>query len=172
MAERSPIFSPKEDGHQIGYVEGDGAFDLSGKQRCNYSENTGNLRDSKSGKIVGHVSLEGKFVGLSSASDELFLKPVRYIGSEIQNYPNESSNQVVAIQVQTVSDGDAQKSPEGRAPFVSTPDPLFCGGIYKEVRQECYLSSSGGMSPWIQEQCGSDGDVQKISGVQRSAHAC
>lgn len=170
MAKRSPIFGSKEDGHQIGYVEGDGAFDLSGKQRCNYSAKTGNLRDKKS--IVGHVSLEGKFVGISTAADELFLKPARDINSAIKNYPNEPSSQVVAIHVQTVADGDPQRSPEGQVPFASTSHPRFGGGTDEGVRQESYLSDSDDLAPAIQERSGSDDDVQKIPGHQAPlAHA-
>ena len=72
MAERNPIFSAKSDGRQIGYLEGDGAFDLTGKQRCYYNAETGNLCDINSETIVGHVSLEGKVVGVSWIIDELF----------------------------------------------------------------------------------------------------
>jgi hypothetical protein len=72
MAERSPIFSTKGDRPQIGYIEGNEAFDLFGRQRCSYSAATGNLCDFDSGKIVGHVSLEGNFVGASWIADELF----------------------------------------------------------------------------------------------------
>ena len=50
MAEHSPIFSAKEDGKQIGYIEGNEAFDLLGKQRCSYNAGTGNLSDLNSGK--------------------------------------------------------------------------------------------------------------------------
>src|ERR1700722_9205651 len=71
MAERSPIFG--KDSTQIGYVEGGEAFDLSGRKRCNYSKQTGNLFDD-SRKTVGHVSLAGKFVGVFSIADKLFPK--------------------------------------------------------------------------------------------------
>jgi hypothetical protein len=63
MVERSPIFG--KDSTQIGYVQGGAAFDLSGRKRCNYSKETGNLFDD-SRKTVGHVSLAGKFVGVFS----------------------------------------------------------------------------------------------------------
>jgi len=71
MAERSPIFSTKEGRPQIGYIKGDEAFDLFGRVRCNYSAATGNLFN-RGGKIVGHVSLEGNFVGVAWIADELF----------------------------------------------------------------------------------------------------
>src|SRR5271167_2276654 len=72
MAERSPIFRGKGEGRQIGYLESDEAFDLLGKQRCYYNAETGNLRDINSEEIVGHVSLDGKVVGVSWIIDELF----------------------------------------------------------------------------------------------------
>ena len=71
MGERSPIFG--KDSTQIGYVEGGEAFDLSGRKRCNYSKETGNLFDD-SRKTVGHVSLAGKFVGVFSIADKFFPK--------------------------------------------------------------------------------------------------
>ena len=71
MGECNPIFGTGST--QIGYVEGDEAFDLSGRKRCNYSKETGNLfNDGR--KTVGHVSLSGKFVGASWIADELFPK--------------------------------------------------------------------------------------------------
>ena len=99
MAERSPIFSAKKDGHRIGYIEGSEAFDLSGKRRCIYNEKTGNLYDPYSNKIVGHVSLEDKFVGESWIADELF----------------------------PMSDGDTRiLETEGS---VNSPDPVVAGAI-------------------------------------------
>ena len=43
MADRIPIFGAKAAKCQIGYVENGGAFDLSGRRRCNYDAATGNL---------------------------------------------------------------------------------------------------------------------------------
>ena len=74
MSERSPIFSAKLEGEPIGYVEGSKAFDKFGHLRCCYDALSGNLSDLGNGKIVGHVSLEGKFVGLSWQADKLFPK--------------------------------------------------------------------------------------------------
>ena len=71
MVERSPIFG--KDSTQIGYVEGGEAFDLSGRKRCNYSKETGNLFDD-SRRTVGHVSLAGKFVGVFSMAEKFFPK--------------------------------------------------------------------------------------------------
>jgi hypothetical protein len=72
MAERRPIFDPKGARPQIGYVEANEAFDLSGRIRSKYDAETGNLHDSNSGRIVGHVSLDGNFVGASWLAEELF----------------------------------------------------------------------------------------------------
>jgi len=71
MGERSPILG--RDGTPIGYVEGGEAFDLSGRKRCNYSKETGNLFDDNN-KTIGHVSLAGRFIGIFSAADKLFPK--------------------------------------------------------------------------------------------------
>ena len=73
MSDRSLIFNAK--GVQIGYIEADRAFDLTGRERCKYARATGNLSELNSEKIVGHVSLDGTFAGLSWISDELFGKP-------------------------------------------------------------------------------------------------
>ncbi len=72
MADRRPIFGPKGARAQIGYVEANEAFDLSGRLRCIYNAETGNLHDTNSGQIVGHVSLDGNFVGASWLAQELF----------------------------------------------------------------------------------------------------
>ena len=72
MAERIPIFRARGDEHKLGYIEGNEAFDLSGKRCCNYNAETGNLLEFNSEKIIGYVSLEGKVVGVSWIIDELF----------------------------------------------------------------------------------------------------
>jgi hypothetical protein len=72
MAERRPIFDPKGARPQIGCVEGNEAFDLSGRKRCNYDAATGNLHDANTSRIVGHVSLDGNFVGATWLAEELF----------------------------------------------------------------------------------------------------
>ena len=71
MADRSPLFSTKG-GRQIGYVENGGAFDLSGRRRCNYNAATGNLSDPVTKVIVAYVSKEGSFVVPSRIAVELF----------------------------------------------------------------------------------------------------
>jgi hypothetical protein len=73
MSDRSLIFNAN--GAQVGYIEGSRAFDLRGRERCNYARETGNLYDLKGEKIVGYISLNGTFVGLTWISEELFGKP-------------------------------------------------------------------------------------------------
>jgi hypothetical protein len=73
MSDRSLIFNAK--GAQLGYIEADRAFDLTGRERCRYARATGNLSELNNEKIVGYVSLDGTFAGLSWISDELFGKP-------------------------------------------------------------------------------------------------
>jgi hypothetical protein len=73
MSDRNLIFNAK--GAQIGYIEADQAFDLSGKDRCKFARATGNLFELNGEKIIGHISLDGTFVGLTWISEELFGKP-------------------------------------------------------------------------------------------------
>ena len=73
MADRRPIFSTT--GDQIGYTEGDAAFDLFDRPRCIYNAETGNLSDSTTGKLVGYVSSEKNFVVPSRIAAELFGQP-------------------------------------------------------------------------------------------------
>lgn len=72
MAERRPIFVNKGSLPENGYIEGNEAFDLAGRRRCIYNAESGNLSDFDTGKIIGHVSLRGFFVGASWIADELF----------------------------------------------------------------------------------------------------
>ena len=107
MAERFPIFTAKGDGRQIGYIEGNEAFDLLGRRRCSYNENSGNLCDD-TGQIVGHVSLKGKFVGASWIADELFPKPDAASFAP----PADSPGEHVApdpTKISSLSDHDAMK---------------------------------------------------------------
>ena len=113
MGERNPIFG--KDSTQVGYVEGGEAFDLSGRKRCNYSKETGNLFDD-SRRTVGHVSLAGKFVGVSSIADELFpkfesaQKELRGIGGT-PNQPLSGSDELTAVQI-SLEELSASGSPE------------------------------------------------------------
>ena len=72
MSTRRPIFSRRRSNETIGYINGDNAYDLAGKLRCRYDEASGNLLDLATGKVIGHISLESYFVGLSWIADELF----------------------------------------------------------------------------------------------------
>jgi hypothetical protein len=67
-----PIYSSKAAKSQIGYIENGGAFDLSGRRRCNYNATTGNLSDPVTEKLVGYVSFDGSFVVSSRIAAELF----------------------------------------------------------------------------------------------------
>ena len=60
MTERCPIFSTT--GDQIGYTEGNAAFDLFDRRRRSYNSATGNLSDFTTGKLVGYVSFARNFV--------------------------------------------------------------------------------------------------------------
>src|SRR5262249_17864278 len=73
MAERRLIYNAK--GVQLGYLEDNVAFDLRGRQRCTYNGASGNLFDSNSERVIGHISLDGTFVGASWISDDLFGRP-------------------------------------------------------------------------------------------------
>jgi hypothetical protein len=71
----SPIYSTKDVGQKIGYIEGDQAFDLSAMRRATYDCATGLLRDPNTQAIVGYVTLKGYFVGASRIAEQLFPKP-------------------------------------------------------------------------------------------------
>jgi hypothetical protein len=75
MADRTPIFGTKAAKSQIGYTENGGAFDLSGRRRCNYNAATGNLSDPVTEQLIGYVSFDGNFVVPSRIATELFEQP-------------------------------------------------------------------------------------------------
>ena len=68
MTERNPIFKAKTDNQIIAYIEDTEVFDLMGNKRCNYNP----ITELSGRRIIGHVSLTGYFIGLSSIADELF----------------------------------------------------------------------------------------------------
>jgi hypothetical protein len=72
MVERNPIFKAKTDNQMIAYIEDTEVFDLMGNKRCAYNPVTGNLVELNGGRVIGHVSLTGFFIGLSSIAEELF----------------------------------------------------------------------------------------------------
>jgi hypothetical protein len=99
---RRPIFASGEASQTIGYFDGEGAYDLSGRLRCRYNEVTGNLSDPETGKIVGHISLEGRFVGLSWLAAELFPSPTMDLVQAAS-----SSDQPVEVQKERFDSSDA-----------------------------------------------------------------
>jgi hypothetical protein len=117
MAERSPIFSTKSDGPQIGYVEGNEAFDMFGRKRCNYSAATGNLSDPDSGKIVGHLSLAGKFVGSTWIADKLFSRSVDILETGLSCSVNLTVNAIQAL----AKSSDEQASQDGGVAGAAQP---------------------------------------------------
>lgn len=104
-----PILNSRT-GQRIGYVEGVGAFDLSGKLRCRYDENSGSLRDPNSEKAVGHISLVGNFVGTSSLRDELFPENVVATAelSPPETYAEPNKNEPQANMTETRQDTPEQ----------------------------------------------------------------
>jgi hypothetical protein len=73
MTERSPIFSAKDPGQQIGYTQGELAFDQFARPCATYEGATGLLRDPQTRTAIGYVSLNSVFVGCSSVAEKLFL---------------------------------------------------------------------------------------------------
>jgi hypothetical protein len=118
MAERSAIFSKNGGRPQIGYIEGNKAFDLLGRERCSFNAASGNLCDFNTGKIVGHVSLEGQFVGASWLADELFGRRddgedhanVRSVAEAPSQYPSGGDGEAAAarLELPAISIGDPQ----------------------------------------------------------------
>ena len=143
MEGRRSIFSTKGDGEQIGYIEGAEAFNLSGQRRCRYDGQTGNLRDLGTGSIVGHVSLEGKFVGLSWRVDELFRQFDDDLDGAVRQEeasPNGVGEQLA--QEPAPAEDEAPKSPDNHAdPFGQMPRELVQNeaspnGVGEQLRQE------------------------------------
>jgi hypothetical protein len=107
MADRIPIFGTKAARSQIGYVENGGAFDLSGRRRCNYNAATGNLSDPVTGKIIGYVSFDGNFVVPSRIAAELFEQPADWEAS----MPSSTTEGEHAEEYATKSDRPALDEP-------------------------------------------------------------
>jgi hypothetical protein len=112
MADRRPIFSTT--GDQIGYTEGDAAFDLFDRPRCIYNAETGNLSDSTTGKLVGYVSSEKNFVVPSRIAAELFGQPGE-ADAELSNMvelpsPSSEDSQPAAAAHLEVFDGNPRES--------------------------------------------------------------
>jgi hypothetical protein len=75
LTTRRSIFASSGSGQTIGYLDGGRAYDLLDRPRCEYNEATGNLRDSSTGKVVGHVTLDGRFVRVPWLADEVLPVP-------------------------------------------------------------------------------------------------
>jgi hypothetical protein len=177
MAARSPIFSAKQVRHQIGYTEDNEAFDLVGRKRCNYCAKSGNLHDPDSGRIVGYVSLQGKLIGASWVTDELFSKSdgnpqeIRR-GEDHPNSPSrvaadETFEQRDTEDAYAISSADKTRiSPASehggpRAELLSLAD----GNPDREIlRKEDYLDSPSLVADAIFEQCDTE-DAYSARGI-------
>jgi hypothetical protein len=115
MAEHRLIFNAK--GVQLGYLEGNAAFDLSGRQRCNYDGASGNLFDSNNERAIGHISLDGTFVGASWISEDLFGKPT---GEASANRPT-GMHGVSRRNTSSAKRSDALPAPSGLEQSVENP---------------------------------------------------
>jgi hypothetical protein len=136
MAERSAIFSKNAGRPQIGYIEGNKAFDLLGRERCSFNAASGNLCDFDTGKIVGHVSLEGQFVGASWLADELFGRRddgedrgnVRSVAEAPSQHPSGGDGEAAAARLElpaiSISDQQAGLGPWGDASNQPMPQSL------------------------------------------------
>jgi hypothetical protein len=82
MADRSPIYSARTAGQQIGYIEDDKAFDLFGRPCAIYNSETGLLRDPNNETPVGYVSLTNIFVDAFRMAEELFPKTERVLAPQ------------------------------------------------------------------------------------------
>ena len=158
MAERTRIFGAKKDSPQIGYIEGNEAFDLFGRKRCNYSVESGNLYDPNSGRIVGHVSLQGKFVGLSWIADELFPRSDNNTHQETLRRERSSIDSGPVVVGEIFGQRDAEDPPADHS-IGTTPSPpsseqdapaaeLFSKSwmailTREDVRKEGYLNGPG-----------------------------
>jgi hypothetical protein len=124
MADRTPIFGTKAAKSQIGYTENGGAFDLSGRRRCDYNAATGNLSDPVTEKIVGYVSFDGNFIVPSRIAAELFEQP----GDSEASTPSSSAQgehaeEHVTKRAEGEHDENATKS--NRSPALDEPTDAF-----------------------------------------------
>ena len=106
MSERSPIYSAQAARRQIGYIEGDKAFDLFGRPCAIYEGDSGLLRSPKHDAVVGYVSLANIFVGPSRMVEELF--PQTGPVPPPRESPEDIDDQDFNSPVRSVEDGDAQ----------------------------------------------------------------
>src|SRR6202051_4443598 len=154
MAERIAICGAKRDNRILGYIEGREAVDLLGRRRADYNPNTGLLYDLLDGGVVGYLTFDSKFAGLSTLADEMFPKthkvtphqsPKDYVNNlDIVGVP-EAGEQRRAERIEPARDVSETKS----APPVKTIEPaveVFSSFTRPEhTRQELISNSSG----WI-----------------------
>ena len=122
LTTKRPIFASKDPTKKIDYLDGGSAYDLSDRLRCNYSEDTGNLSDPATAKIVGHVSLDGKFIGLSWLAAELFPAPA--VVTQSSTSSDQATNQCVI----DLNFGLGAHRNEGRISFLAFGDIVYLGG--------------------------------------------
>jgi hypothetical protein len=174
MAERIAICSAKRDNRILGYIEGSEAFDLSGRRRADYNPNTGLLYGLLDGGVVGYLTFDSKFAGLSTLADEMFPKthkvtphqsPEDYVNNLSIVGVQETGEQRRAECIALVGAVSETKS----APLVKTIEPavdVSPGYPRHERTQQEPISSSSG---WIGtgELVGHDGaeDVVSVTGV-------
>jgi hypothetical protein len=72
MTTRIPIRSARQDNKVLGFIEGNKAFDLSGRLCAGYDPKTSLLCDPLHGGAVGYVTLDGKYLGSSKVAENLF----------------------------------------------------------------------------------------------------
>jgi hypothetical protein len=158
MAKHNPIFSSKGDHQQIGYIEGNEAFDLLGEKRCNYSAATGNLCDPGSGKILGHVSLQGKFVGASWIAVELFSRSKKKSDESARDLSREN---VPRERFGQHADGDGQADLDANAtapsPSSEGSDPAPQGFAWVGTRAPVHKA-------YPQPLSRADGDMDQSAG--------
>jgi hypothetical protein len=147
MSERSPIYSAQAARRQIGYIEGDKAFDLFGRPCAIYEGDSGLLRSPKHDAVVGYVSLANIFVGPSWMMEELFpktgpLPPPR--GS-----PEDIDDQDFNSPVRSVEDGDAQDV-SSVLPVAQKPP------LHQTVKTNLPIARSDVSDPMLSEEAGAE----------------
>ena len=116
MAERIAICSAKRDNRILGYIEGCEAFDLLGRRRADYNPNTGLLYNLLDGGVVGYVTFDSKFAGLSKSADEMFPKTHKVTP------PQSPGDYVNNLNVGTIREAGGQQLDERTAPPRAVPE--------------------------------------------------
>jgi hypothetical protein len=116
MAERIAICSAKRDNRILGYIEGCEAFDLLGRRRADYNPNTGLLYDLLDGGVVGYVTFDSQFAGLSKSADEMFPKTHKITP------PQSPGDYVNNLSIGTMREAGEQQLDEHTAPPRAVPE--------------------------------------------------